>query len=444
MKIKFLLLASICVASLAGCGGGGGNGPATVVGLNNLSLEAAGLETGKSLLLNVQSETTLVNYPWTVTSSNVLVTSKTASIVPNGRYTVTVTKQPLNQLCTVINGTSIPVLQDGNLVSIVINCHSTYFNDTGVFTSDAAGDDATFGRDKLKDQLTKTGSGVQGFDFTKICSNGASCSSALWECVKDNVTGLTWTRAVYPWSNPAVSPNKCGYTDWRVPTVHELMSILYGSDASGVDLNFFDAATKLAISSDISVDSAPNNYPWGVVFKTSNLVTAPPGSAGTATDAAGHGEFRWVRGGISDAMLARPANYSASNGVIVDGNLDVMWWFPAAVQLKNWSNALQSLTTLNTVTKPGGYNDWRLPNRSELDSVIDRSRSNPALGTSFLNAARTLDATLAQIPNVSVWTSTPAPGTSQAWTVDFRTGDITFNLKTDTYGVVYVRDKTRN
>jgi hypothetical protein len=35
----------------------------------------------------------------------------------------------------------------------------------------------------------------------------------------------------------------------------------------------------------------------------------------------------------------------------------------------------------------GGHNDWRLPNRFELDSLADLGRGNPAIDPTFFNAA---------------------------------------------------------
>jgi len=56
--------------------------------------------------------------------------------------------------------------------------------------------DADQGRDAdaRNGLLTKAGFGEAGFDFTKLDGNGAALpdNTAAWNCIKDNVTGLTW------------------------------------------------------------------------------------------------------------------------------------------------------------------------------------------------------------------------------------------------------------
>lgn len=56
--------------------------------------------------------------------------------------------------------------------------------------------DCSHGRDYLAEQgqLSKTGAGDAGFDFTKLDANGnpLPANATSWSCVKDNHTGLIW------------------------------------------------------------------------------------------------------------------------------------------------------------------------------------------------------------------------------------------------------------
>ena len=124
--------------------------------------------------------------------------------------------------------------------------------------------DARFGRDAqaAAEQLTKIGAGEAGFDFTKIANNGSELpvSAELgsgpgdWACTRDNVTGLNWevktsnnagdlfnfddASAVH--AAAVNSAQLCGYTDWRVPTRRELLSIVhFGRSVPAIDLAFF-------------------------------------------------------------------------------------------------------------------------------------------------------------------------------------------------------------
>jgi hypothetical protein len=115
----------------------------------------------------------------------------------------------------------------------------------------------------------KTGGGAAGFDFTRICWNGAAegtttgpntCTGTLvanttgtasatpatdWACTQDNVTGLVWSLQTQTanWntasdaSYPDIghnTPSRCDYsTGWRLPTTRELLSIVHHGLSSG-------------------------------------------------------------------------------------------------------------------------------------------------------------------------------------------------------------------
>lgn len=129
--------------------------------------------------------------------------------------------------------------------------------------------DGRFGRDPAAP--AKVGSGVAGFDFTRICFNGdaqgaGTCTGSLvanttaaatgtpgtdWACTKDNVTNLIWSleSGSGNWTTyasttlPAATnaANRCGPGNpWRLPTRRELHSIALndGSNPS-IDTNYF-------------------------------------------------------------------------------------------------------------------------------------------------------------------------------------------------------------
>ena len=162
-----------------------------------------------------------------------------------------------------------------------------------------AGQDPHYGRDALaaNSQLSKTGSGDAGFDFTKLDAYGYDLpeTATEWSCVRDNVTGLIWEVKElsngnigdslhdgddrYNWYNTNSSTNGgsdgyadddgavcygydnadstaycnteafvnrvnvaglCGANDWRMPKKEELRSIVhYGRTNPSTDTDYF-------------------------------------------------------------------------------------------------------------------------------------------------------------------------------------------------------------
>lgn len=80
-------------------------------------------------------------------------------------------------------------------------------------------------------------------------------------------------------------------------------------------------------------------------------------------------------------------------------------------RLFTWGEALSAATN----STAGGHGDWRLPNKNELDSIVDRACTGPAVNESVFP-----DTTLA-----GFWTSTPARHSDgYAWQIDFATGTL--------------------
>lgn len=203
--------------------------------------------------------------------------------------------------------------------------------------------DCRYGRDAAAAAgvLTKTGGGVKGFDYTKIADNGATLGAGAvmgtasgWACTRDNITGLTWEAKTllntdlhffghsYTWYYSAGSANGgsagdtgtntcnatlpgglcntqalvaavnaaalCTYTDWRMPTRRELLTLIYVSASiPAVDQSYFPDPPPTPFWTVSSYAPAPSSA-WYVDFVDGYSNSADKSSAYAA---------RLVRGG---------------------------------------------------------------------------------------------------------------------------------------------------
>lgn len=95
-----------------------------------------------------------------------------------------------------------------------------------------------------------------------------------------------------------------------------------------------------------------------------------------------------------------------------------------------WANALAEVSVRNNANYLG-YSDWRLPNKNELESLVDLTVASPAIDTTaFPNT-----------PTTSVaWTATTfATSTGAAWVVTFASGGVDNVDKTQSRHVRLVR-----
>ena len=99
------------------------------------------------------------------------------------------------------------------------------------------------------------------------------------------------------------------------------------------------------------------------------------------------------------------------DGTVTDNRTGLMWTKNADMGgPKTWCDALSECESC----KVGGYNDWRLPNVTELQSLIDYSRYSPVLpdGHPFPTAQ-----------SQYYWSSTTdASNTDNAWSVNINHG----------------------
>lgn len=231
--------------------------------------------------------------------------------------------------------------------------------------------------------------------------------------VQDNVTGLIWEvktkdgsvhdkdkRFYWHDSNPATNGGTAGesynnmeknfinilneqrfggYSDWRVPTVKELLSIVDYSVRQGsgpmIDNTYF-----------------PNTNPHHYSYWTSTTVDHRPGMAWAVNfnyGTRGEGDkifygmgyatnkyyVRAVRGGMSEPLDHLVDN---GNGTVTDLATGLTWQQQTTTNLylNELSNYVENLTL-------DGRSDWRVPTIKELDSIVELTRQHRAFNTKF-------------------------------------------------------------
>jgi hypothetical protein len=235
--------------------------------------------------------------------------------------------------------------------------------------------------------------------------------------VYDNITGLTWQRSpdtnrdgeiLYDdklsWAAvqayPAVinAENFGGFSDWRVPTIKELYSLIKfnGQDISGysgpmssvqpfIDNDFFDFAYGDTLAGERLIDM---QYASNTVYNETTIPGVPKLFGVNFADGRIKGYDTQLMGDDKTfALICVRGNpdYGVNSfvdngdGTITDTATDLMWQKSHSVSSMSWQDALAFAETLTVA----GYDDWRLPNAKELQSILDYTRSPGTTGAAI-------------------------------------------------------------
>ncbi len=467
---RWLAGGSLLLAVLAGCGGGGGAAPdphlvqIDAVSTGVVPVNAASLYGGAARIeLRRAGSTSAVDARDVIFSGTQDISFTKPSEAPAGtELTVAVVRHPLNQLCTATPSAAIRA--GGSRVQVTLSCVSTWLNDTGSLTcgspDSCAAQDVSMGRDAERSRLTRvSGSSIAGgFDYTRICNNGELAGKSLdcignpvkgvgptqWGCTRDNVTGLIWRildEPIAPVSydqRPNAPGLTCGIGGWRLPTAHELASLINsGGTAAGATAQVAAMTSYLPMLDWVARNSGGQGPE---AFWTSTQV---PGSLNrqfvsfSGTGAVGLGSDNqllrvvWVSDGrIADRRDLAPwpsPRYTTevSGQVVRDQHTSLSWSVcslgrqlsgatcvatSGAQQTFTWDDAVKEVALRNQA-KWAGYSDWRLPNRAELASLIDYGSTDGVLIASAVPSALRSDARTSTGANGgdSYWSSTWVP-----------------------------------
>ena len=216
--------------------------------------------------------------------------------------------------------------------------------------------------------------------------------------ITDLVTNLMWQQepgvkmTFQQASAGASSLHLAGYSDWRLPTIKELYSLILfdGTDVSAcpggncsatpfIDTRYFHFkygdtnANERVIDSQfatstkyVSTTMIGNETMFGVNFADGRI----KGYGLMDPRSAGQKKFYvlYVRGNPNYGKNTFSEN---SNGTISDTATSLTWMKADSGKGMDWSEAITYCEALSTA----GADDWRLPNAKELQSIVDYSRS---------------------------------------------------------------------
>ena len=127
----------------------------------------------------------------------------------------------------------------------------------------------------------------------------------------------------------------------------------------------------------------------------------------------------------------------AAKGTVLDTSTGLMWkrcvegqsgaeCSNGSYSAHDWAGAL----TLAANSTHAGYNDWRLPNYKEIESIVEEKCYNPAINATVFP----------DTPSDWHWSGSPNAGNSgHAWFVSFGYGSSYFSYRYDDYAVRLVR-----
>jgi hypothetical protein len=251
--------------------------------------------------------------------------------------------------------------------------------------------------------------------------NPLSDSATSWAMVKDNFTGLVWenktndgsihdTGKTYTWADAQNvfiaqlnAANFGGHNDWRMPTHQELRSIAdYSRYNPAINTGYFpntqSVYTNLISYWSSSTYAGDANRAWFVNFYWGS-------------------DYDDQHGNKSDSLYVRAVRGSGGsfrnftnngNGTVTDAGTGLIWQQATGNNGAGmiWKDALAYCENLTLA----GYTDWRLPNITELASLVDESRYNPAINTDYFPdtkseaySSSTSNPFLPDSPNVVTW-----------------------------------------
>lgn len=292
--------------------------------------------------------------------------------------------------------------------SVVDTAQTLFYNDTTTIDEPLATTDRFYGQDA---------------HFRTNEPNYTVSSDSL--TVYDNNTELTWMRSPNSSGTTPVTNDKMtytdaqsyveemnnssygGYSDWRIPSIKELYSLII---FSGLDVSGYEGSDTSSLVPFI--DTAAFNFDYGDPDSGERIIDSQYLSSNTYIST----EYEALYFGVNFAdgrikgygarlgpdaktffvqLVRGNSNYGINeflkNGdeTITDAATGLMWTQNDSGEGMSWEEALAWVQTKNSANYLG-YSDWRLPNAKELHTIVEYSNApgyneKPAINTEFFD-----------------------------------------------------------
>jgi len=214
-----------------------------------------------------------------------------------------------------------------------------------------------------------------------------------------------------------------GYTDWRLPTCHELFTInSYDRVNPALNTDYFSKTeAEYWWTSDRQLDDAAKVW----LVNAGGGIGAHPKTETISSGGTKKVHVRAVRNPFSTSI---PTSRFQDNldGTITDHHSGLIWQQIPSTSLMTWEDALRHAANLSLA----GSTDWRLPNIKELQSLNDEKLANPSFNNYYFAA----------IVTGHYWSSTTlVQSPAKAWDISTAYGIVSYQDKTAKENVLCVR-----
>ena len=195
---------------------------------------------------------------------------------------------------------------------------------------------------------------------------------------------------------------------WKLPTPEELLTIV---DSGRTDSPLADIFTTSGHTFWADEDGRNSENAWRI-------------NENGALESVAKSTENYVLCVHVNEYDAPAQRFTAAEETVTD-NVSGLIWQKQYASSKSWAEALSHCE--NSIA--GGQTDWRLPNRNELASLVDYTENSGVMSAFPGIAAK------------EFWTSTTSTSEpAKAWPVDFESGRIIADSKSETHYVLCVRN----